>query len=115
MIMPIRVTDTSGAGYSSMIANGLTYAADRGVRVANITPALADELGLDFSVKGVTVISVENSVAARRFGIQAGDMVRGINGQEIGTIADLNRALGASRGWDIAIQRGAQMLRLSVN
>ena len=36
-IMPIRVTDTAGAGYSSMIANGLTYAADRGVRVANIS------------------------------------------------------------------------------
>ena len=36
-IMPIRVTDTSGAGWTSMIANGLTYAADRGVRVANIS------------------------------------------------------------------------------
>jgi len=37
MIMPIRVTDTSGTGYSSMIASGLTYAADRGVRIANIS------------------------------------------------------------------------------
>ena len=36
-IMPIRVTDTAGAGYTSMIASGLTYAADRGVRVANIS------------------------------------------------------------------------------
>ncbi|KIO49055.1 S8 family serine peptidase [Nitrosospira sp. NpAV] len=36
-IMPIRVTDLSGSGYSSMIANGLIYAADRGVRVANIS------------------------------------------------------------------------------
>jgi thermitase len=36
-IMPIRVTDTSGAGWTSMIANGLIYAADRGVRVANIS------------------------------------------------------------------------------
>src|SRR5690242_15995533 len=36
-IMPIRVTDTSGAGYTSMIASGLIYAADRGVRVANVS------------------------------------------------------------------------------
>ena len=36
-IMPIRVTDTAGGGYASMIATGLTYAADRGVRVANIS------------------------------------------------------------------------------
>ena len=36
-IMPIRVTDTSGSGYTSMIANGLIYAADRGVRVASVS------------------------------------------------------------------------------
>lgn len=36
-IMPIRVTDLNGGGYSSMIANGLVYAADRGVRVASIS------------------------------------------------------------------------------
>ncbi|PTR06767.1 subtilase family protein [Nitrosospira sp. Nsp5] len=36
-IMPIRVTDVSGGGYTSMIANGLIYAADRGIRVASIS------------------------------------------------------------------------------
>ena len=36
-IMPIRVTSTSGSGYSSMIANGIIYAADRGVRLANVS------------------------------------------------------------------------------
>jgi len=36
-IMPIRITDTSGMGYTSMMAKGLTWAADRGVRVANIS------------------------------------------------------------------------------
>jgi subtilisin family serine protease len=36
-LMPIRVSDTAGYGYTSMIANGLVYAADRGVKVANIS------------------------------------------------------------------------------
>lgn len=36
-IMPLRVTDTNGYGYYSMMAEGLTYAADRGARVANIS------------------------------------------------------------------------------
>lgn len=36
-IMPIRITDTSGWGTWSGIANGLVWAADRGVRVANIS------------------------------------------------------------------------------
>ena len=36
-IMPIRITDTQGYGYDSMIAQGLVWAADRGARVANIS------------------------------------------------------------------------------
>ena len=36
-IMPIRVTDTSGYGYTSAMANGLVWAADHGARVANIS------------------------------------------------------------------------------
>lgn len=34
-IMPLRVTSTDGMGYYSMIAQGIIYAADRGVKVAN--------------------------------------------------------------------------------
>ncbi len=36
-IMPIRVTNLSGSGYWSMIAQGLVHAADHGARVANIS------------------------------------------------------------------------------
>lgn len=36
-IMPIRVTDTSGLGYLSAMASGLTWAADHGARVANLS------------------------------------------------------------------------------
>ena len=34
-IMPLRVVDSSGVGYWSSIASAITYAADKGVRVAN--------------------------------------------------------------------------------
>jgi subtilisin family serine protease len=36
-VMPLRVTDTSGSGYISLISNAIVYAADRGVRVANVS------------------------------------------------------------------------------
>ena len=36
-IMPIRVTDASGYAYTSTLAQGLTWAADHGARVANIS------------------------------------------------------------------------------
>jgi len=37
LLMPIRISDTNGYGILSAMANGLTYAADRGARVANIS------------------------------------------------------------------------------
>lgn len=71
-VMPIRVTDTSGYGYYSMIASGLTYAADNGARVAN-----ASFLGVSLSSTvdsaaqymrskgGVVVVSAGNTGALR--------------------------------------------------
>jgi thermitase len=40
-IMPIRISDAAGTGSWSAMAQGLTYAADRGVRVANISYMVA--------------------------------------------------------------------------
>ena len=36
-VMPVRISDTSGYGYFSTMASGLTWAADHGARVANIS------------------------------------------------------------------------------
>lgn len=36
-IMPIRISDTTGSAYFSTIAQGITYAADQRVRVANVS------------------------------------------------------------------------------
>jgi subtilisin family serine protease len=36
-IMPIRISDPAGWGYSSTVADGLVYAADHGAKVANIS------------------------------------------------------------------------------
>lgn len=37
LIMPIRVADTSGMGYLGLMASGITWAADHGARVANLS------------------------------------------------------------------------------
>lgn len=36
-IMPVRIADSTGAGYISMIAQGVTWAADKGAKVINIS------------------------------------------------------------------------------
>jgi subtilisin family serine protease len=46
-IMPVRISDTSGMGYASTIASGLTWAADHGARVANIS----------YEVTGISTVS----------------------------------------------------------
>ena len=43
-IMPIRISDPSGFGSLSAMANALTWAADRGARVANISYQVTDSL-----------------------------------------------------------------------
>src|SRR5436309_5010137 len=50
-----------------------------GVKVSNITPALADELRLDPSAEGVVVIDVANGSLAQNFGFQKGDIVLSVN------------------------------------
>lgn len=66
-LMPIRVTDTSGMGYASMMASGLTWAADRGARVANMSFAVTNSATVTSAAQyfqgkgGVVTVSAGNS------------------------------------------------------
>ncbi|MGQ0742605.1 MAG: DegQ family serine endoprotease [Alphaproteobacteria bacterium] len=86
----------------------------QGAKVANLSPALADELQLNVLEKGVVVLSVEAGSTAARFGFRQGDIVRQVNGAHVVTVSGLKTALESQRGWAMAIQRGAQTLKLSV-
>ncbi len=82
----------------------------QGARVANITPALADERQLDWSMKGVILLDPGPTA---RLGFREGDIVREVNGTQIDSVATLQRVL-AAQNWNIAIQRGNQVLTLSL-
>jgi Do/DeqQ family serine protease len=86
----------------------------QGAHVANITPALADELQLDLMATGVVVVAVDNASAAQRFGFQPGDVVRQVNNERIATVAELSHALDSADGWRISLERGDQTLSLTV-
>ena len=85
-----------------------------GARVANLTPALADEMQADMNARGVIVVSVADGSQARRFGFQAADMIRSINGERVESVAQLRRMLADTDAWRMVIQRGNQVLNLSV-
>jgi Do/DeqQ family serine protease len=80
-----------------------------GATVANLSPALADELRLDPQTEGVVITAVADGSAAQSVGFQKGDIVRAVNNQKIAKSADLQRVTnGNSRQWRITIERGGQ-------
>jgi serine protease Do len=86
----------------------------QGVRVANITPALAEDLQVDVFARGVVITAIDAGAAAARFGFRRGDIVREVNGQEVGSVAALRQALVSPQGWEIVVQRGNQYLSLTL-
>ena len=85
-----------------------------GVTVANLSPALADELRLDPQSHGVVIVGVADGSEAQSIGFQRGDIVVSVNNQKIGKSADLDRVAHAGgRLWRVTIQRGNQQISVT--
>jgi Do/DeqQ family serine protease len=82
-----------------------------GATVANLSPALADEMRLDPQAEGVVITGVADGSAAKSVGFQKGDVVVSVNGQNIAKSSDLDRIANAgSRSWRVTIDRGGQQI-----
>jgi len=85
-----------------------------GAKVENLSPAVNAELQLDLTARGVVVVSSGQSIAAQQ-GFQPGDIIRAINGSEVHSVGELNRALASAGGqWDMIIDRGGQQIHVSL-
>ncbi len=86
-----------------------------GARVANLSPALVEELGLPGQPRGVIVIGVARPSQAARIGLRPGDILAEINGVEIRRVRDVSKLVSRrSEGWRIAIRRGDRILQVQV-
>ena len=82
-----------------------------GATVVNTSPAVAEEMQVDFPAEGVAVQAVEENSFAARAGLRKGDVVVAVNGVPIATTKDLDRVTAnAMRMWEIAINRGGEVL-----
>ncbi|RWK42891.1 Do family serine endopeptidase [Mesorhizobium sp.] len=67
-----------------------------GVRLQEITPSIAEALGIQGS-KGALVASVEPGSPAEQAGIQAGDVITRFNGKDIQSVHDLTLAAASQK------------------
>jgi len=86
-----------------------------GAKVANLSPALADELRLDSSAEGVVILDVAAGSLAQSVGFQRGDIIAAVNNEKIAKTRDLDRiAKDATRRWVITIVRGGQTISVQL-
>ncbi|WP_374448220.1 Do family serine endopeptidase [Stella sp.] len=82
-----------------------------GAEIANLSPALADEIGFQGPPRGVVVTRVRAGSIAHRRGFQAGDVVLEVNGEAMESVQRLRRALARGGApWCIAVRRGEETL-----
>ncbi len=78
-----------------------------GLVVANLSPAVAEEVGLSADAVGVVALEV-NSGPAQQF-FRKGDVITDVNGQKINDVESLRNVLAQATGrWSIGLIRGGR-------
>ncbi|MGF7162726.1 serine protease Do [Rhodoligotrophos appendicifer] len=81
-----------------------------GLVISNLSPALADELGVKKPQKGVIVTDLKRGPASR-LGFRPGDVLREINGREMASVDDVVRAIAdGTSGWAVTIERDGRVI-----
>jgi serine protease Do len=87
-----------------------------GCRVANLSPAVALEIGMDDDTReGVVVLEVQPTTPAARLGLKRGDVVVAVNDTKIGSVAQLAKILSAPGGtWRLSVEREGKVFNLAI-
>ncbi len=85
-----------------------------GAKVANLNPALAEELGREYVEPSVIVLEVVRGSIASRF-VRPGDIIWAVNDESVKSVRDLMRlATEESAPWALTLNRNGQALQLQV-
>lgn len=101
---------------AQLTANGTVSRGQIGVSIQNVTPEIADSLGLKES-KGALVAEVVPGSPAARAGLRPGDIVRSFGEAKLEEARDLSRAVARTAPGDtvrMVVQRGEKSLTLPV-
>ncbi len=82
-----------------------------GATVANMSPALAQELGIDDFSLGVVVLRIKRGAGAHRVGFRPGDKVVSINDKKIAQVGDLKKIMSRDlKRWTVTIDRQGRVM-----
>ena len=86
-----------------------------GVTIANLSPALAQELGNGLPDRGVVVVDVAAGAPAQRYGfLNPGDVIEAIGGRPVTTVEAVRRGIAAGGGaLDFTFNRSGQRAQCS--
>ncbi|MGH6802671.1 MAG: DegQ family serine endoprotease [Methyloceanibacter sp.] len=87
-----------------------------GCKVANLSPAVAQEVGVDDDTReGVVVLEVKEKTPAARLGVKRGDIVVAVNNETVKSVAELVTVLDlAGGGWRLSVERGGKVFNLAI-
>lgn len=87
-----------------------------GASVANLSPAIADKLGLDIvSERGVVLTQIEPRSAASQVQFQRGDIIVEVEGQKVEKVRDLIKVTSGTRPqWHFSVKRGDRVFSATV-
>jgi serine protease Do len=81
-----------------------------GASIVNLSPAVAEELGIDDAWEGVMVVSVARGSRARRIGLKPGDLLLEVAGEEVKSVSEVMDAVQhPAESWRLSIRRGGQI------
>lgn len=100
-----------GRGRTSVLAGRHPFS---GAQVANLSPALAEELSLD-EYRGVVVLGVRRRSTARSVGLRANDIIIRIGDQRVNNVRQLKGVVSQRRRvWRFSIKRDGRILSTEI-
>ncbi|HEY5996629.1 MAG TPA: DegQ family serine endoprotease [Candidatus Deferrimicrobiaceae bacterium] len=116
MTFKVTLTEMEGSASAKSGGGDSDAASQLGIAVQDITAENARKLGTE-NRKGVVVMSVENGSKADDAGFEQGDIIRQVNRQPVGDVAEFSKAVKKSKGDKVTmflVERGEARIFLAV-
>ncbi len=85
-----------------------------GAQVANLSPALGEELSVS-GWKGVVITAMKRGSFARNLGLRPGDIVARVNGTNVENVEQLSKLMASSQDeWQLSIERDGKTKTVTV-